>query len=110
MTRTVQARNRRRRARGRGDGTLNLAVAANAAARQPHQPRRAYHRALPTRPRSLIGDARRRDRTPIWPDPAVTGSHRVTAPVRAGAAPEDVRHWFDRETILESPTPTTSFD
>jgi hypothetical protein len=48
--------------------------------------------------------------TPIWPDPAATSSHRVTAPVPAGAAPEDVRHWFDLETILELPTPTTGFD
>jgi hypothetical protein len=29
---------------------------------------------------------------------------------RAGAAPEEVRHRFDRETILELPTPTTSLD
>jgi hypothetical protein len=48
--------------------------------------------------------------TPILPDPAVTGSHRVTAPVPAGAAPEDVRHWFDLETILELQTPPTRFD
>src|SRR5215469_16629681 len=57
-------------------------------------------------PRSAIDDARRRDR---HADPAVTGSYRVTAPVPAGAAPQGVRHWFDLETILELPTPTTSF-
>jgi hypothetical protein len=52
-----------------------MAVVATAAARQPHQPRHAYRRgASLMMPDDAIA-------TPIWPDPAVTGSHRVTAPV-----------------------------
>jgi site-specific recombinase XerD len=31
-------------------------------------------------------------------------------PLPAGAAPEDVRHWFDLETIVELPAPLASFD
>jgi hypothetical protein len=28
----------------------------------------------------------------------------------ADAAPEDVRHWFDLETIVDLPSPVASFD
>src|ERR1700741_540223 len=46
----------------------------------------------------------------IVPEPPVAGSEGFLAPLPASAAPEDVRHWFDLETILELPAPVASFD
>jgi integrase len=46
----------------------------------------------------------------ILPEPPATGSERFSAPLPADAAPEDVRHWFDLETIVELPPPLASFD
>jgi site-specific recombinase XerD len=45
----------------------------------------------------------------MLPEPAAAGVDKVSAPVPAGAAPEDVRHWFDLETIVELPAPVASF-
>ena len=45
----------------------------------------------------------------ILPEPAARGAEKFTVPVPAGAAPEDVRHWFDLETIAELPAPVASF-
>src|ERR1700756_3353366 len=45
----------------------------------------------------------------ILPEPAAAGVDKVSAPVPAGAAPEEVRHWFDLETIVELPAPVASF-
>jgi integrase len=46
----------------------------------------------------------------ILPEPSATGVEELSAPSPAGAAPEDVRHWFDLETIVELPAPLASFD
>jgi site-specific recombinase XerD len=46
----------------------------------------------------------------ILPEPPAIGPERLSAPLPAGAAPEDVRHWFDLETIVELPAPVASFD
>ena len=45
----------------------------------------------------------------ILPEAAAIGVGKVSAPLPAGAAPEDVRHWFDLETIVELPAPVASF-
>jgi integrase len=45
----------------------------------------------------------------ILPEPAAAGVDKVSAPVPASAAPEDVRHWFELETIVELPAPVASF-
>jgi integrase family protein with SAM-like domain len=41
--------------------------------------------------------------------PPVAGTEKFSAPLPAGAAPEDVRHWFDLETIVELPPPVAGF-
>jgi hypothetical protein len=46
----------------------------------------------------------------ILPEPPATGSEKFSGPLPADAAPEDVRHWFDLETILELPAPVAGFD
>ena len=45
----------------------------------------------------------------IIPEPAAAGGNKVPAPLPAGVAPEDVRHWFEIETIVELPAPVASF-
>ena len=45
----------------------------------------------------------------ILPEPAALGAEKFAMPSPAGAAPEDVRHWFDLETIVELPPPVPSF-
>jgi integrase len=45
----------------------------------------------------------------ILPEPRAAGSGKLSAPLPADAAPEDVRHWFDLETIVELPAPVASF-
>jgi integrase len=45
----------------------------------------------------------------ILPEPAAPGADEFSVPLPAGAAPEDVRHWFDLETIVELPAPVASF-
>jgi site-specific recombinase XerD len=45
----------------------------------------------------------------ILPEPAATAADKFTVPLPAGASPDDVRHWFDLETIAELPTPVASF-
>jgi integrase len=47
--------------------------------------------------------------TPILPEPPTTGSEKFSVRLPAGAAPEDVRHWFDLETIAELPAPVACF-
>jgi site-specific recombinase XerD len=44
----------------------------------------------------------------ILPEPAA-GAEKFSVPFLAGAAAEDVRHWFDLETIVELPAPVASF-
>jgi len=46
----------------------------------------------------------------ILPETPAAGSAKFSEPVPAGAAAEDVRHWFDLETIVELPAPVASFD
>jgi integrase len=46
----------------------------------------------------------------ILPEPAAAGAEKFSMPLPAGAAPEDVRHWFDLETIVELPAPVANFD
>ena len=43
------------------------------------------------------------------PEPPAAGSAKFSELLPAGAAPEDVRHWFDRETIVDLPAPIASF-
>ena len=45
----------------------------------------------------------------ILPEPAARGAEKFTVPVPGGALPEDVRHWFDLETIVELLAPVASF-
>jgi hypothetical protein len=45
----------------------------------------------------------------ILPEPPARGAEKFTVPLPAGASPEDVRHWFDLETIAELPAPVASF-
>jgi integrase len=45
----------------------------------------------------------------ILPEPATAGAEKLSVPVPAGAAPDDVRHWFDLETIVELPAPVANF-
>jgi site-specific recombinase XerD len=45
----------------------------------------------------------------ILPEPAARGAEKFIVPQPAGALPEDVRHWFDLETIAELPAPAASF-
>ena len=42
-------------------------------------------------------------------EPPAAGTEKFSAPLPVGAAPEDVRHWFDLETIVELPAPVASF-
>jgi site-specific recombinase XerD len=46
----------------------------------------------------------------ILPEPPAPGAEKFSSPLPADAAPEDVRHWFDLETIVELPAPVASFD
>jgi site-specific recombinase XerD len=46
----------------------------------------------------------------ILPEPRQGGAEKFSMPLPAGAAPEDVRHWFDLETIIELPAPVANFD
>jgi integrase len=46
----------------------------------------------------------------ILPEPPAAGMEKFSAALPAGGAPEDVRHWFDLETIVELPAPVASFD
>src|SRR5271166_6317519 len=46
----------------------------------------------------------------ILPETPAAGSAKFTVPLPAGALPEDVRHWFDLETIVDLPPPVASFD
>jgi integrase len=46
----------------------------------------------------------------ILPEPRAPGAGKFSRPLPADAAAEDVRHWFDLETILELPAPAASFD
>lgn len=45
----------------------------------------------------------------ILPEPTATGAEKFPGPMPADAAPEDVRHWFDLETIVELPAPVAGF-
>jgi integrase len=45
----------------------------------------------------------------ILPEPAARGAQKFAVPLPAGASPEDVRHWFDLETIVELPPPVAGF-
>ena len=84
------------------------------AAGQTREALRARHRdhdrVLPT---SLGPPMMRPDNTTIpviLPKPPAAGSEKFSGPLPAAAAPEDVRHWFDLETIVELPAPVASFD
>jgi integrase len=45
----------------------------------------------------------------ILPEPPAPVREEFSASLPAGAAPEDVRHWFDLETIVELPAPIAGF-
>jgi site-specific recombinase XerD len=45
----------------------------------------------------------------ILPEPPAAGAEKFSMPLPANAAPEDVRHWFDLETIVELPAPVANF-
>jgi site-specific recombinase XerD len=45
----------------------------------------------------------------ILPESPPAGAEKFSIPLPAGAAPEDVRHWFDLETIVDLPAPVASF-
>ena len=46
----------------------------------------------------------------ILPEPPAAAAGKFFATLPAGPAPEDVRHWFEIETIGELPAPLASFD
>jgi integrase len=46
----------------------------------------------------------------ILPEPVRLGADKSVGSGPAGAAPDDVAHWFDLETIVELPAPIASFD
>jgi integrase len=46
----------------------------------------------------------------ILPKPPAAGSEKFSALLPADAAPEDVRHWFDLETIVGLPASAASYD
>jgi integrase len=46
----------------------------------------------------------------ILPEMPTAGSAKFSEPLPADAAPEDVRHWFDLETIVDLPAPVAGFD
>jgi integrase len=46
----------------------------------------------------------------ILPEAAAAGAAKFSEPLSAGAAPDDVRHWFDLETIVDLPAPVAGFD
>ena len=46
----------------------------------------------------------------MLPEPPAAGTEKFSIPLPADAAPEDVRHWFDLETIVDLPSPVASFD
>jgi hypothetical protein len=39
----------------------------------------------------------------ILPETSAAGAAKFSEPLSAGAAPDDVRHWFDLETIVDQP-------
>src|SRR3984893_9876672 len=43
-------------------------------------------------------------------EPPAAGTEKFPGPLPADAAPEDVRHWFDLETIVDLPAPVAGFD
>ena len=45
----------------------------------------------------------------ILPEPPVAGSEILSVALPAGAAPDEVRHWFELETIVALPAPLASF-
>jgi site-specific recombinase XerD len=45
----------------------------------------------------------------ILPEPPAPGVENFSITLPTGATPEDVRHWFDLETIVELPAPVASF-
>jgi integrase len=45
----------------------------------------------------------------ILPEPLAPGADKISMHGPAGAAPDDVRHWFDLETIVELPAPVANF-
>jgi hypothetical protein len=45
----------------------------------------------------------------ILPEPPAPVREEFSASLPAGAEPEDVRHWFDLETIVELPAPIAGF-
>jgi integrase len=46
----------------------------------------------------------------ILPEPLPLGADKSVGSGPAGAAPDEVAHWFDLETIVELPAPLASFD
>ena len=46
----------------------------------------------------------------ILPETSAAGAAKFSEPLPADSTPDDVRHWFDLETIVELPAPVASFD
>jgi hypothetical protein len=45
----------------------------------------------------------------MLPEPVATGADKSVGSGPAGAAADEVAHWFDLETIVDLPAPITSF-
>ena len=71
---------------------------------------RNYHRVLATRLGSPMMPPDEPAVPTILPERPAASSEKFSEPLPAGAAPDDVRHWFDLETIVELPVPVASFD
>jgi hypothetical protein len=67
------------------------------------------HRVLPTRLGSPMMPPYDTVVRAILPAPPAAGAEKFSAPLPAGAAPDDVWHWFHLETILTSPEPVVTF-
>src|SRR6202007_810768 len=82
---------------------------ARAARVAPPARHRDDHRILPIRPGLQVMAPDDTIMPAILPEPPARGAEKFTVPLPAGASPEDVRHWFDLETIAELPAPVASF-
>jgi hypothetical protein len=67
------------------------------------------HRVLPTRLGSPMMPPYDTVVRAILPAPPAAGAEKFSTRLPAGAAPDDVWHWFDTETILTLPEPVVTF-
>jgi integrase len=105
---------------GEGDGKLSCAIQATGTRRYrravnratgeaPRAPRRDHHRNLSSCVGSPVTPPDDIAVPAILPEPLAASAEKRSGPLPAGAMPEDVRHWFDLETLVELPAPLAGF-